>query len=29
MGPTGGFIKPLGELDFDEVYQIIMNKQKL
>lgn len=21
MGPTGGFIKPLGELDFDEVYQ--------
>ena len=21
MGPTGGFIKPLGELDFDEIYQ--------
>lgn len=21
MGPTGGFIKPLGELNFDEVYQ--------
>lgn len=21
MGPTGGFVKPLGELDFDEVYE--------
>ena len=28
MGPTGGFIKPLGELDFDEVYQIYYEQAK-
>ena len=26
MGPTGRFIKPLGDLDFEEAYQMLLSK---
>ena len=29
MGPTGGFIQPLGELDFDDVYQNYLEQAKV
>lgn len=29
MGPTGGFIKPLGELDFDDVYKNYLEQAKI
>lgn len=29
MGPTGGFIKPLGNLDFDDVYQNYLEQAKV
>lgn len=29
MGPTGGFIKPLGELDFDDVYKNYFEQAKV
>ena len=28
MGPTGGFIQPLGELDFDDVYQNYLEQRR-